>query len=129
MVPAQFVLLKQFPRTLNGKLDTQRRPAPDTDPSPDRTVTLPRTETERRLAEIWKEVLSATLLGVEDNFFDIGGDSLSATRVFARVIVTFEREISLPDLFEHPTISQLAKLLGERAPRSCALQSIPRLPR
>jgi amino acid adenylation domain-containing protein len=130
MVPAHFVFLKQWPLTPNGKVDRRRLPAPDAAAPLSRTFAVPRSHEERALADIWKEVLMLSQVGIADNFFDLGGDSLSATRAFARVNRFFGTSMSLRDMLEHPTIAELAgfvqKLQGTDIVRQA---SIPRLPR
>ena len=127
MVPAQFVVLKQFPLTPNGKVDVRRLPAPEGAPEATRTFVAPRTEDEQRLAQIWREVLLLKQVGIADNFFDLGADSLSATRAFARINVGFGIRISLRDIFEHPTIASLAEIIRKGNSRSTALNMpIPR---
>src|SRR5262249_30495239 len=89
MIPSQFVLLKQFPLTPNGKIDRQSLPAPENSRSSLKPYVAPREADETALAEIWKEVLGMTQVSLEDDFFELGGDSLSATRAFARINKTF----------------------------------------
>ena len=69
---------------------------------------LPRTDMERQIAGIWQEVLGFDVVGLEDNFFDVGGNSLLLTEIAARLCATLEREIPIVDLFEHPTVALLA---------------------
>jgi acyl carrier protein len=72
----------------------------------------PRTELERTIAAVWREVLSVPDVGVDDNFFDLGGDSLRIGRIGRRLGEVLGREVPLTDLFEHPTISAIAAHLG-----------------
>ncbi len=107
MVPSAFVVLDEFPRTPNGKIDRKALPdpAPATD---DNAGTAPRNEVEARLASIWQDVLGVERVGVEDDFFDIGGHSLLALRVVAQVQEAFGCELPLSDLFVAPTVAELA---------------------
>jgi acyl carrier protein len=112
MVPAQFVLLKQFPLTPNGKIDLKELPAPGSRSESEKPRCAPRTDEEHALAEIWREVLGLKELGIDENFFELGGDSLSATRVFARINRAFAMDLSLREILDHPTIRALAELVA-----------------
>jgi aryl carrier-like protein len=103
-------------------------PFPDHAGNSETGYCAPRNDVEAGLAEIWREVLALDRVGVEDNFFEIGGDSLSATRAFARMNRLFQAQISLKDMLEHPTIAALARLLAAARPVQLA-QTIPRQPR
>jgi amino acid adenylation domain-containing protein len=112
LVPSTFVTLESLPLTGNGKVDRDRLPAPgDERPDLDEEVVAPRTPMERRLAEIVAHVLGITTVGVHDNFFDLGGDSILAIQVVARAQ---DDGIGLSplDLFEHPSMAQLAEVAG-----------------
>jgi acyl carrier protein len=74
----------------------------------ERTFVAPRTETEEKLTQIWREVLSIDQVGVEDNFFDLGGHSLIVIQVIARIRKVLEVEVPFRTLFEEPTIAALA---------------------
>jgi natural product biosynthesis luciferase-like monooxygenase protein len=80
---------------------------------PCRVVTAPRTETERQVASVWQEVIGAASIGVDDDFFDLGGDPVLMEKVCSRLQEIFNRDIALMDLFEHLTVSSLAKHLSE----------------
>jgi acyl carrier protein len=73
----------------------------------------PTNETETEMAQIWSEVLDLDEVGIHDNFFDLGGDSLAATRVAARVLKQFRVELSFKALFESPTVAEAARVIGE----------------
>ena len=98
MVPAAIVELDQLPLTRNGKLDRSRLPAPAFDQQQE-TFVAPRTPTEENLARIWSEVLNVERLGVNDNFFDLGGHLLRATQVISRMQDVFGVELPLRVLF------------------------------
>ncbi len=110
MVPSTLVRLECLPRTPNGKIDRRGLPAPD---MAQRDLTLPytepRSELERRLAQIWREVLKVEKVGLHDNFFDLGGHSLLLVQVHARLREELRLEVSAIDLFKYPTIGSLAK--------------------
>jgi acyl carrier protein len=112
MVPSALVVMDAFPLTPNGKVDRRALPAPE----PARLGTEeacvePRTETERRLAGIWAEVLRLETVYVDDNFFDLGGHSLLATQLATRVREAFSIELPLQRIFEAPTVAALAEVV------------------
>ncbi|HEY3689579.1 MAG TPA: amino acid adenylation domain-containing protein, partial [Pseudonocardiaceae bacterium] len=84
MVPSVFVVLDELPLNSNGKLDRRALPAPDAQPEPESKYRPPTTPTERELARIWGEVLGVERVGVEDNFFSLGGDSILSIQVVSR---------------------------------------------
>jgi amino acid adenylation domain-containing protein len=109
MVPSALVLLDKLPLTPNGKLDRCALPL-TCQPRPG--FIAPRNHMEETIAEIWREVLELQQAGVDDNFFDLGGHSFALTRVHEKIQKKLEREFLLVALFEHPTISSLAKYLS-----------------
>ncbi len=115
MVPSAFIVLDTFPLTPNGKVDRSALPAPDQSrtESADAYV-APRTPIEQLLSQIWADVLKLDKVGVHDNFFDLGGHSLLATQAVSRMRAAFYDDISLRNLFEAPTIEDLAAMITER---------------
>ncbi|HYW11353.1 MAG TPA: amino acid adenylation domain-containing protein, partial [Longimicrobium sp.] len=111
MVPDAFVGVDVLPLTPNGKLDRPALPAPAF-AAPAHTYVAPRTPTEEVLAGIWTEVLGREQIGVKDNFFKIGGQSLLAARVVSRIQDALDVEIGVVSLFEHPTIDEFVRLLS-----------------
>src|SRR5262249_46446453 len=108
MVPAVFITLDSLPLTPNGKLDRRALPGPDVlRPKLEVVYTAPQTETEMAIAAIWREVLRVERVGVDDNFFDLGGHSLLLVRVSRKLQETFNQEVTVLDLFKYPTISAL----------------------
>ncbi|HST61204.1 MAG TPA: amino acid adenylation domain-containing protein, partial [Longimicrobium sp.] len=106
MVPSAFVWLDALPLTPNGKVDRRALPDPEAPYTAERVE--PRTVTERVIAEIWMEVLGVENVGVEDDFFVLGGHSLRATQVLARIAQRLEVELPLRVLFQTPTVAGLA---------------------
>jgi acyl carrier protein len=114
MVPSAFVLLDSLPLTPNGKLDRKALPAPDhSRPELDDAFAAPRTPAEEILADIWAKVLKLNQVGIHDNFFHLGGDSLLATQVVSRVRDAFKLDLPLRTLFEAPTIEGIAQTLED----------------
>jgi non-ribosomal peptide synthase protein (TIGR01720 family) len=108
LVPSRIVVLRELPRLPGGKIDRQTLMATQQFLSlPARATVLPRNEVERALAEIWAAVLGLRDVGMDDNFFEIGGDSIKGIQVVARAAAAGWR-ITPKDLFQHQTIAQLA---------------------
>jgi amino acid adenylation domain-containing protein len=114
MVPSALVVLEALPRTPSGKVAPQALPAPEETSEAARETSRvpPRTELERAIAEIWREVLGLEEVGAEDNFFDRGGHSLLLVRVHVRLQKLLGLEIPILELFRHPTVASLAGHLG-----------------
>ncbi|WP_307891648.1 non-ribosomal peptide synthetase [Bacillus swezeyi] len=109
MVPAHMVELAALPLTSNGKLDRRVLPEPEIT-TINTAYTPPRNQLEERLAVIWQEVLGVEKVGIEDSFFELGGDSIKALQVSAR-LGRFDLKITASDLFRHPTIKEAAPLI------------------
>ena len=109
MAPSVFVRLDSFPLTVNGKIDREALPAPVLERSPN--FVAPRTELERRIAAIWSDTIQLGEVGVDDNFFEIGGDSLKLAEAHSRLNRELGRALPVTALFQHPTVSLLAKYL------------------
>ncbi len=114
MVPAAFVTLEGFPTTPNGKLDRKALPAPVVVRSSEHELVEPASPMERTVAEVWTEVLGVERLGIDDDFFDLGGHSMLATQVVAKLRQRLDgegRQVGVMDLFKHPTVRELAALV------------------
>jgi amino acid adenylation domain-containing protein/non-ribosomal peptide synthase protein (TIGR01720 family) len=108
MVPTAFVLLEQWPLNANGKLDRRALPSPE--PASSRGWLPPSTPEEEILASIWAQVLGVERVGRDVNFFELGGDSIRSIQVIAKA-QQYNFSLSIQQLFQHPTIAELAPLL------------------
>ena len=121
MVPSAFVVLEALPLTPNGKIDRQALPTPDTTHyNHDQAMVAPRDPIERAIAEIWTQVLEIDQVSIHDDFFELGGHSLIATQIITRIEATFGIELSLSNLFDTPTVAELA------VATTAALQTTPK---
>jgi amino acid adenylation domain-containing protein/FkbM family methyltransferase len=120
MLPAAFVLLDSLPLTPNGKLDRRALPLPDQG-RPDLEVAFvgPRTPIEETLAQIWADVLKWERVGIHDDFFELGGQSLLSIQLIARIRAVFQIDLPLRRLYEAPNVAALAQaivhMLAEQA--------------
>ncbi|HEX8185311.1 MAG TPA: amino acid adenylation domain-containing protein, partial [Blastocatellia bacterium] len=113
MVPANLVLLDQMPLTPNGKLDLQALPAPDRAHfGSEEEIVEPRTEVERLLSSIWCDVLGLEKVGINENFFKIGGDSIIAIQIIARANKA-GLNLRAEQIFRHQTIGEMAEAAGK----------------
>lgn len=127
MMPSAIMELDALPHTPNGKVDRQALPAPAAD---HRKYVAPRTAVEEVIAGIWSEVLRVEQIGVEDNFFDLGGHSLLGTLVILRLSSALQVDVPLYRLFEGPTVAQLSAAAEEALRAGAApARGIERVPR
>jgi non-ribosomal peptide synthetase component F len=126
MIPAHFEWVEKIPLTANGKIDRKALPQPGATSAGAETGghLAPRNDVERSLVAIWQEILGTTAVGVRDNFFDLGGQSLKAVRMRGRIEEVFGTSIALRDLFAHPTIDELATLIPKPAPQDADLAAL-----
>ena len=115
MIPASLVVLKEFPKLSNGKIDRKSLPLPDTS-----TVDVAKSKDvlssmESTLMEIWEDVLGIDGFSTEDNYMDIGGNSLSAIMIINRIKSIINTKITIKDFLDNPTVKLLAKLIEQRA--------------
>ena len=119
MLPSVFLRLEKFPLTPNAKLDRKALPRPESKrPLLAQDYIAPRTATEKQLEQVWCELLQIEEVGIDDSFFELGGNSLAAVRMVSRYHTRFGRDISPVKVFQHPTIAKLAELLDESEIRS-----------
>jgi len=112
MVPDNFVLLEAIPITPNGKTDRKSLPRPDNLLVGTGEYIAPRTDVEKLVAEVWQEVMGIPQISIFDNFFSIGGRSLAAVQIMARIEKLTGKRLPLATLFEYTTIEQLALRLN-----------------
>ncbi|MEA5525869.1 non-ribosomal peptide synthetase [Nodularia spumigena] len=110
MIPSHFVVLEKLPLTPNGKVDRKALPATDTAVAAT-DIELPVTGTEKLLAQLWAKLLKYEAISRQDNFFNLGGHSLLATQLCYRIRDTFKVEIPLRQVFESPTLIDLANYI------------------
>ncbi|MGB8506813.1 MAG: non-ribosomal peptide synthetase, partial [Pyrinomonadaceae bacterium] len=129
MLPHTFLFLEQLPLTPNGKIDRQRLPAVGAETE---TAALPyvapRTEIERCITQVWREVLALPKVGIHDNFFDLGGHSLLLLAAYARLRNGLGRDLSMVELFKHPTIAALSEYLAADPDEQGAQQQLDHNP-
>ncbi|HET9576197.1 MAG TPA: amino acid adenylation domain-containing protein [Usitatibacter sp.] len=123
MVPAAFVALDAFPVNANGKVDRAALPAPGGSAAPAPGFVAPRTEREQRIADVWRSVLGLDRVGIDDNFFDLGGNSLLLLRVHGQLANAIDRPLQIIDLFHFPTIRSLANHFEALGPATAAAAS------
>jgi arthrofactin-type cyclic lipopeptide synthetase C len=111
MVPSAFVLLDELPLTPNGKVDRKALPAPEEGQAQQVEYVAPRNEVEVAMCEVWQQLFRRERVGIEDNFFSIGGDSMLSIRI-ASVLKSRGISVDVIDIFQHPTISQLSAQVG-----------------
>ncbi|HEY9848380.1 MAG TPA: amino acid adenylation domain-containing protein [Leptolyngbyaceae cyanobacterium] len=120
MLPAAFIVLDRLPITVNGKVDRKALPSPnlivEKEVSP---IVAPTTSLETSLVEIWTQLLGRKQVGIHDNFFELGGHSLLATQLVSRIRDRFQVELPLRNIFETPTIAQIAQKIEDL---QCKLQ-------
>ena len=113
MIPLAFIFLESLPLSANGKVDRSTLPSPDIFiQESEGNYVAPQNDIEQTIAAVWQEVLDLEKIGVNDNFFEIGGNSLLITRIYSKlknVLANELERISLVDLFKYSTISSLAK--------------------
>ena len=128
MIPSVFVMLDTIPLTPTRKVDRSALPEPSNGrPEIDTPFVAPRTSAERELAKIWCKVLSLDQVGIHDNFFDLGGNSLAAIRVVSRVIQMFRIDLSLRALFDSPTVADMAVVIEANRARLASQENLERM--
>ncbi len=111
MIPSYFVRLEAMPLTSNGKLNRKALPEPDGTIQTGTEYVAPQNEIEEKLALIWEQILGVAKIGINDNFFDLGGHSLKATVLVSQIHKELNVEVPLSEFFKRPTIKQLAEYI------------------
>ncbi|UCG11947.1 MAG: amino acid adenylation domain-containing protein [Deltaproteobacteria bacterium] len=114
MVPQHFVILDTIPLTPNGKVDRRALPKPKTDRTSDANYVAPRSKVEKKIADIWRELLQVDKVGINDSFFDLGGQSLLLLRMLPKLKESFSEDLSVVDLFQYPTIATFTAFLEQK---------------
>jgi amino acid adenylation domain-containing protein len=127
IVPAGYVTLATLPLSPNGKLDRRALPPPTAARDAAVELIAPSTPTEQALAAIWSDLLGTAAIGIGDDFFALGGHSLLATQVVARLRSQAGVQVSVMDVFKHPTIGELAALADTPAERRGPRELLHRL--
>ena len=128
MVPEAFVRIGKLPLTRNGKVDRQALAEPELTLGMEGEYIAPRTELEKQIAEVWQEVLGVGRIGIYDDFFNLGGHSLNATRIVLNLRSRLSNGIFIRHLFLNPTIAGLAAALEGDNSSAASAEAIPRLP-
>ncbi len=129
MLPSAFMLLESLPLTPSGKVDRRALPVPDAALFESASaIVVPRTPTEELLAEVWAQVMGHAQISIHANFFEMGGHSLMASQVMARVQQLFNVDLPLRSLFERPTVAGLAARIELALRAAAPLQTPPLLP-
>ena len=125
MVPSFFVQMEEFPLLQNGKVNRRALPEP-TSHRPDlvSNFVAPRTTKEQIIAKVWQAVLGIDKVGINDNFFDLGGDSLLLVRVLLKLHKQFDNDLKLFNLIEYPTIRSLANYLNLQSGQNSSLEGV-----
>lgn len=113
MVPATLMILSALPLTPNGKVDRRALPKPD-QVMHSLALNMPQTQVEKLIADVWQKIILIEKVGLDDNFFDIGGNSLRLVQVWRKLQITFTQKISMVEMFQHPTVRGLGQLLSQK---------------
>ena len=128
MIPSRLMWLDALPLTAGGKVDRRALPDPgNSRPELDTPYLAPRNRAEEELSQIWIEVLGLEEVGIYDNFFDLGGQSLAATRVVSRVLKRFQLEIPLQSLLQSPTVAEMAAVITQHQGKQLGQEELDRI--
>src|SRR5437870_3317325 len=124
MVPSGIVFLDELPLTPNGKIDRKALPQPEMRREGEAGFVAAQSQMEKALARIWEQALQVERVGLNDNFFDLGGHSLLGAQVQARIGEMLNVELPVIKLFQYPTISALAKYLSQGQKEAPSFQKV-----
>ncbi|MEH1798865.1 MAG: amino acid adenylation domain-containing protein [Nostoc sp.] len=124
MLPSAFMMLENLPLAPSGKVDRKALPKPDNlRPELETAYVLPRNEMEHVIADIWQKILKVEKVGIQDNFFDLGGHSLNVLQVYSKLRELYKADLVITDLFKYPTISSIARYFNQEEDDNFAIQS------
>ena len=122
MIPSYFVKLDSFPMTPNNKIDRKALPIPEKSAyGANSHMIQPSNEVQKTVADIWKEVLGRETIGLNENFFDLGGHSLLLAKVRSKISKTMNIDLQVMDLFKYPTVNTLSEYLEQRLGKKIAV--------
>ncbi|MDQ1355349.1 MAG: hypothetical protein QG657_5659, partial [Acidobacteriota bacterium] len=128
MIPAYFVRMERMPLTANGKVDKKSLPAPDeSDIETGSTYEAPATTLEKQLVKIWQELLRIERIGIKDDFFELGGDSILVNRCIATIRTELNVEIPMRKFFERPYINALAEEIEKQERQVSSIKPVVRI--
>ncbi|RZK14735.1 MAG: non-ribosomal peptide synthetase, partial [Flavobacterium sp.] len=116
MVPGRIIFLDRWPLTFNGKIDKSRLPDPGSVKVEQEGLLAPFTDLQCKISKIWQLILSRDQVGINENFFEIGGHSLSATELVTLMHKDLNVKVELAHIFNYPTIEQLSNIVSELVP-------------
>jgi amino acid adenylation domain-containing protein len=115
MIPAEFIFLESLPRTASGKVDRLALPSNGQDRVLENTRDVaPRNDLERELTKVCENLLEVNVLGIQNSFWDLGGDSMFAIQLSNRIYTTWGTRLTIGNIFEHPTVEELAAFISSR---------------
>jgi len=125
MMPSTYVILDAFPLTSNGKLDRRALPIPTSLALRNSTAyVMPQTESEQLIARVWQEILQLEKVGIHDNFFDLGGNSILMVKTQVKLQEILSQEILIVEMFKYPTIHSFAKYLNQAQSATTTIEAV-----
>ncbi len=113
MIPSDYIILERFPLTSNGKIDRKRLPKPERNKANNIKEFVPKTDIQKKLYALWRKILNIDGFGIDDNFFQLGGDSIGATRLVTGIRKAFGIDIALNFIFRNGTIEGIENYISE----------------
>ena len=111
MIPSFYIPIDAIPLTTNGKVNKKELPNPDTSTRIRKEYVAPSNDVEVALVEFWQEILNIDGIGVQESFFELGGNSLKVVKLFEKIKNNIYPDITIGQLFSNPTINQQSKLI------------------